>query len=50
MEGWKTLRARANAISYAILPIRREARSVMRRVARASLPRSPTVSISCLTY
>lgn len=45
-----TFRARANASSNAILPIRSDARSVMRRVARASFPNLPCVRVSCFTY
>ena len=45
-----TFRGRANASSNAILPIRSDARSVMRRVARASFPNLPCVRASCFTY
>lgn len=46
-----TFRGLPSAISKAFMPMRREARSVMRRVARASRPPSgPTVIVSCLTY
>lgn len=53
VEGaWRgpTLRGRPRAISNAILPMRWDARSVMRRIARASLPCSPVVRLSCFTY
>lgn len=46
----RTLRGLAAANSNAICPILRDARSVISRVARASRPFSPTVSISCFTY
>lgn len=45
-----TLRGRPSAISNAIWPILRDARSVMRRVARASRPFSVGMISSCLTY
>jgi hypothetical protein len=45
-----TFLGRAKASSNAILPIRRDARSVMRRVARASFPESVGVRVSCFTY
>jgi len=45
-----TFRGRAKAISNAILPIRLDAFSVMRRVARASRPFSVLDRYSCLTY
>jgi hypothetical protein len=38
------------AASKAICPMRRDARSVIKRVARASFPFSPVVRASCLTY
>lgn len=48
--GRQTLRGRARANSKAICPIRRDALSVISRVARASFPCSPTVRVSSLTY
>ena len=45
-----TLRGRAAASSNAMVPMRLDARSVMRRVARASRPFSVGFDSSCLTY
>jgi hypothetical protein len=45
-----SLRGRARAVSNAIFPIRRDACSVISRVARASRPFGPSVLVSCLTY
>lgn len=45
-----TLRGRPRAISNAILPMRLEARSVIRRTALASFPCSVYCSVSCLIY
>jgi hypothetical protein len=45
-----TLRGLPKAKSNAVLPILREARSVMSRVARASFPSGVVVDVSCLTY
>ena len=45
-----TLRGRAAASSKAMVPIRLDARSVMRRVARASRPLSVGLISSCLIY
>lgn len=39
-----------SAISKAIWPMRREARSVIKRVARASLPAGVVVCVSSLIY
>ena len=45
-----TFLGRRSAISKAIFPIRRDALSVISRVARASFPVSVFVSVSCFTY